>query len=213
MAEKNHCTRTRVYAVREKARRSLGDWAGADRDLKKFLKARPSDPKSWCARGERKLALDPRDPGGALADFDEALHLDAYNLDAFRDKASVLAEDPHRQVEAVLVLDQVMKQVPNSVNDRAGRAVLLARVGRSPDALREVEAIAKLGDDALFHYQLASAAIIAGDKSLGLNHLRSALRKDPSFATQMPVDPDLRSIWKEADFLNLIAAANTLRIK
>lgn len=212
-AEQNHCTRTRIYAVREKARRSLGDSGGADRDLKTFLSARPSDAKSWCARGERKLALSPRDLAGALADFDEALALDANNLDALRDKASVLAEDPHQQGEAVLVLDQVLKQVPHSLTDRAGRTVLLARVGRSSESLGEIAAIAKLADDGLLLYQLASASLIAGDKSRGLDLLRSALRKDPSFVAQMQNDPDLKSIWKEPDFLNLCAAANTLKAK
>jgi len=40
--------------------------------------------------------------------------------------------------------------------------------------------------------------------------LRSALRKDASYAAQMPTDPDLQSVWKDAEFVNLIAAAQTL---
>ena len=60
-AERHNCFATRLYAVREQAKRKLGDLVGADRDLAVFLAKKPNDPRSWCARGERKLAMTPRD--------------------------------------------------------------------------------------------------------------------------------------------------------
>jgi serine/threonine protein kinase/Flp pilus assembly protein TadD len=209
-AEQHHCTATRLYSIRELARRGLGDQSGADRDLRTFLAATPTDPLSWCARGERKLTLERRDVPGAIRDFNEAVALDAGFLNALRDKASVLAEDPASYGEAIALLDRVLEVVPNSLSDRAGRAVLLARAGKSAEALREVRECANGSGDALIDYQLASAALIANDKPRGLRLLRSALRKDPSFAAQMPADSDLKSVWMDSDFLNLIAAAKTL---
>ena len=209
-AERNHCTATRLYSVREQARQGLGDKAGADRDLQTFLTTKPTDRLSWCARGERKLALEPRDAAGALKDFDEALALDPALLNALRDKASVLADDPRHYAEALKVLDRVLELAPASPADRAGKAVVLARLGRSAEALREVEACATQDGDPLVLYQLASAALLANDKPGGLKLVRSALRKDPSFAAQMPHDADLQTVWKDPVFVNLIAAANTL---
>src|SRR4029453_11322934 len=113
-------------------------------------------------------------------------------------------EDPRTQGDAIRVLDKVLQIVPQAVGDRAGRAVLLARVGKNADALREVEACGRPDDD-LVLYQLASAALGAGDKPRGFGLLRSALRKNPFLAIQMPTDPDLQTVWKDAVFVNLIA--------
>jgi len=209
-AEQHHCTATRLYSIREKARRGLGDKTGADRDLKIFLASSPLDRLSWCARGERKLALEPRDVAGAIRDFDEALALDPTFLNALRDKASALSEDLRDIGKAIQLLDRVLQLDPDSQSDRAGRAVLLARAGKHAEALQEVNATAAGPCDALIHYQLASAAMIANDKPRGLSLLRSALRKDPTFAPLMQTDSDLKLVWKDPIFLNLLAAANTL---
>ena len=210
-AERAGSTHTRLYRVRELAKRGPGDTAGADRDRAIFLAKTPTDPLSWCARGELKLELSPPDRSGALADFDEALHLDEDNLSALRDKASVMGEDPGRRASAITVLDRVLELAPASVGDRAGRAVLLARTGRSVEAVRDVDAcLAARPGDAMVLYQLASAALVAGDKPRGLTLLRACLRKEPSLALQMPTDTDLQAIWKDDVFLNLLAAARTL---
>jgi hypothetical protein len=96
------------------------------------------------------------------------------------------------------------------VEDRAGRAVLLARVGRTAEALREVAACAPQARDGMTLYQLASAALVAGDKTRGLSLLRAALRKDASLGSLMPDDSDLKLVHKDAEFANLLAAAATL---
>ncbi|HSQ57120.1 MAG TPA: protein kinase, partial [Gemmata sp.] len=72
-AEQHGSTRTRLFALRETAKRRLGDHAGADRDRKTFLESNPTDALSWNVRGEWKRNSHPRDLAGAIADFDEAL--------------------------------------------------------------------------------------------------------------------------------------------
>ena len=209
-AERRGSTRTRLFALREQAKRRLGDTAGADRDRQTFLEHLPTDALSWNVRGEYKLASSPRDVPGALADFDAALKLDPLLLSALQNKASLLSEDPATHAKAIELLDRVLELAPDSVSDRAGRSVLLARVGRTAEALREVAACAPQARDGMTLYQLASAALVAGDKPRGLSLLRAALRKDVSLGSLMPTDSDLKLLHKDAEFANLLAAAATL---
>jgi tetratricopeptide (TPR) repeat protein len=209
-AERHGSTRTRIFALREAAKRRRGDTAGADRDRKTFLEREPADALSWNVRGEYKRDSNPPDAAGALADFDAALKLVPDLLPALRNKANLLSEHPATHAKAIELLDHVLELAPDSVEDRAGRAVLLARVGRSAEALREVAACAPRAHGGMTLYQLASAALVAGDKTRGLSLLRAALRKDAALGSQMPDDPDLKLIHKDAEFANLLAAAATL---
>jgi tetratricopeptide (TPR) repeat protein len=210
-AEQVGAMRTRLYRLRELAKRALGDTAGADRDHETFLAKTPMDPFSWCARGELKFAQSPPDSEGALADFEEALKLDSDNLNALRDKASVLGENPRRYEEAIGVLNRVLELAPGELGDRAGRAVLLARIGKRAEALGEVKAcLTARPANAIVLYQLASAMVLAGEKSRGMALLKAALREDSALALQMPTDPDLLSISDDVVFVNLIKAARTL---
>jgi serine/threonine protein kinase/Flp pilus assembly protein TadD len=209
-AEAHGSTRTRLYAMRSDSKRRLGDAAGATRDRAAFLAKEPTDPMSRNVRGEFRRDAKPRDVAGALADFDKALEGDPDLLDALRNKASLLSEDPARHAEAIAALDRVLALVPTSLEDRAGRAVLLARVGRVAEAREEIEVCAPGARNGMTLYQLASAALVAGDKARGLALLRAALRKDPLLGSQMPADPDLQSVRKDPTFLNLLAAAGTL---
>jgi tetratricopeptide (TPR) repeat protein len=209
-AEKNGSRRTRLFALRSAAKRRLQDMEGADRDRATFLSSNPTDALSWNVRGEWKRDSRPRDVAGAHADFDAALALDPTSLPALRNKANLLSEDSAHWAEAIQILDRVLELAPESVGDRAGRTVLLSRVGRTEEALREVAACAAKTRDGMTLYQLASAALVAGDKSRGLALLRTALREDPAIASQMPDDSDLKSVQKDPEFLNLIAAAATL---
>jgi serine/threonine protein kinase/Flp pilus assembly protein TadD len=205
--------RSRLYGLRAQARRLLGDVAGADRDRATFLKTPPTDPLGWAARGEAKLAGPPADPTSALADFEEALQRDPDFLPALRDKASVLSEHLGRPAEAVKVLDRVLELIPESVADRAGRAVLLARLGRGADARRDAETCAT-SDDPLTLYQAGCAYLLAGDRpadrKAGLDLLRAALYRGAAWGKTMTTDPDLKSVHGDPAFRAMVAAAGVL---
>jgi tetratricopeptide (TPR) repeat protein len=188
----------------------LGDRTGAARDRQACLAKTPTDPLSWCARGELRLSSDP---AGALADFESALALDPDLLNALRGKASVLSEQLNRPVDAIKVVDDIMKIRPDSIGDRAGRAVLLARVGKAEEAKQDIDICARRTESAIVQYQLASAALVAGDKPRGLQLLRAAFLKDPLLGSNMPFDADLKSVWNDGEFKNLITAAGTLSRK
>lgn len=203
------CTRTRLYAIRAEAYRLLGETAAANCDRATFLALSPTDALSYCARGQLKLEADPPDRPGARDDFDAALRLNCDCLVALRNKAHVLSE-LGQPAEALAVLDRVLELTPGSPGDRAGRAVLLARLSRTAEARREVEACAAGAADGMVLYQLASAALVAGDKPGGLALVRAALRKDPALGALMPTDADLKSVWTDPTFLELLAAARVL---
>lgn len=211
VAERLGLKPNRLYNLRSRAKRQQGDIAGADRDQKTAFEVLPTDPQSWAVRGELKLAA--RDAKGALADFDEALKMNPDFLPALRDKASVLSESLSRSTDAVATLDRILELVPDSLDDRAGRAVLLARHGRKVDARQDAEVCAK-SDNPLTLYQAACAFLLAADgpndKARGLALLRKALRKDQAWAKLMPTDPDLKSVFSDPAFREMVAAAGVL---
>lgn len=212
-AERRGFRVNRLYVLRARAKRQLGDQAGADRDQQKALLIEPMDPRGWAVRGELKLAMRPADPVGALADFEAALRQDADFLPALRDKASVLSENLNRPADAVVVLDQILDLVPHATADRAGRAVVLARLGRKADAQRDAVACVN-SDHPLTLYQAACALLLHADspteKTRGLGLLRSALRRDPTWAKTMTHDPDLKGVQTDPAFRELIASAEVL---
>jgi serine/threonine protein kinase/tetratricopeptide (TPR) repeat protein len=209
-AERGGSTRTRLLALRSRVKRRLGDAAGADRDRAAFLARTPTDPLSWAARGEVKLTLSPPDARGAVEDFDRALALEPASLRALQGKASALSEHLKRPEDSLKVLDRIIELAPDSMADRAGRAVLLARLGRADDARRDIDACRRGAPSALMLYELASAALVLDDRPRGLELLRAALRKDPALGKLMPADPDLKSVWSDASFRALVEAAAVL---
>ena len=117
----------RAYLLRAKVRDRQGDREGARRDREAGLRGEPRDERDLTARG---LARQPRDPRAALADYERALELNPRYLSALQDKANVLAEDLGRTEEAIATLDRAVTLYPDYVPARAGRGVLLARLGR-----------------------------------------------------------------------------------
>ncbi len=200
----------RLYLLRAEARAALGDADGAKADRKAALAIEPADPRGWAVRGEMKAASDPK---GALADFDAALALDPDFLPALRDRASVLAEQLGRPADAVASLDRVLGLNPDSADDRAARAVLLARLGKKAEARADAD-LAAASDNPLTLYQAASAVLLAAERpehtARGLALLRAVLRKDPAWAKVMPTDPDLKGVHADKAFRELVAAAGVL---
>ncbi|HEV3443111.1 MAG TPA: tetratricopeptide repeat protein, partial [Gemmataceae bacterium] len=130
-------SQTRVYFIRALLRTRLGDRRGAAQDRQKGLELRPSDELSWVVRGLAQM--NNGKPQAALADFNEALQLNPNSLDALQNKASVLAERLGSTAEAIPVLDRAIDLHPEFVPARAGRGVLLARLGKRGPALQDAD--------------------------------------------------------------------------
>ncbi len=203
---------TRLFSLRARCKRKLGDQLGADQDLVTLMARTPTDPLSWCARGETKLTMQPSDLASADADFDHALKLDPGCLAALRNKVNLYAERYQKLDDALRLADQLLRLAPGSLSDRAGRAVLLARKKKGVEAREDVRKCLA-SDNALTQYQLASALILLGepdDVQLGMACLRRAIRLDPSWAAHMPGDQDLANVSSREEFQQLMEAAKAL---
>jgi serine/threonine protein kinase/Tfp pilus assembly protein PilF len=143
---------TRLYFMRSVFRANAGDVQGARADLAEGLRRRPTDALSWATRAVHRLADDPR---AALSDCDEALKLEPELVDALQTKAHILSEKLGRTAEAAQALDQALQHNPNHVPARAGRGVLLARLKRRPEALRDASRVLELDRQPSTLYQVA----------------------------------------------------------
>ena len=213
-AEKLGFESNRLYAVRAQAKQSVSDATGAERDRKTLSGIIPTDPRGWTVRGEWKLSSG--DAKAAFADFDEALSLDPNFLPALRDRTSVLSENLSRAADAIATLDRILDLVPNSLEDRAARAVLLARLGRKTDAIRDAE-LCQTSESSLILYQVACVFLQSAEaplaKTRALTLLRVVLRKDPNWAKAMPTDPDLLTLRNDTAFREIVAAGLLLSDK
>ena len=137
-------------------------------------------------------------------------------MTALQNKANVLAEQPGRTEEAIRVLDSLLAIHPSYVPARAGRGVLLARVGhgartRTLDAREALER-----DKTPFNtYQVAGIYALTsrqqpGDRREALRLLGLALSQ--GFGLDLiGTDHDLDAIRDEPEFRQLVEAARARR--
>jgi serine/threonine protein kinase/Tfp pilus assembly protein PilF len=199
-------TQTRVYFIRSLLRRRLGDHKGAIEDRQKGLELEPTDELSWVVRGLAKVNSNPK---AALADLEQALRLNPNSLDGLQNTASVLSEQLGRNADAVEVLNKAIDLYPDFIPARAGRGVLLARLGKAKEALRDAEECLRRDVQPATLYQVAGIYALTSrqrpeDVRQALLLLGCALMKGYGH-NQLAIDPDLDPIRKHPDFLRLVA--------
>jgi serine/threonine protein kinase/tetratricopeptide (TPR) repeat protein len=203
---------TRVYFIRAEVRRRAGDLRGERADCLEGLRREPCDEVSWVARG---LARQGADPKGALADFDRALEVNPHYLPALEDRAAVLAERLGQTADAVASLDRAIRLAPQRGLPRAGRGVLLARLGRRDEALRDARDAERLDPRPEVLYQAAGIYALTSrtnpaDCRDAFRLLAAALRQGYGFDL-IENDPDLRPIQRQPEYRHLLEAARTLQ--
>jgi serine/threonine protein kinase/predicted Zn-dependent protease len=203
---------TRSWFIKRQVAQKRNDSPTAKRAIAEGLKREPGDEMSWVTRGSYRLAQG--DAGGAIADFDAALLIDPQSRRALQNKASALSEKLEQPDKAIAVLDELIRLHPESTNARAGRGVLLARMGRHADAVRDAEATLRLDAAPFTLYQVAGIYALTANarpdnaaiaKSLLARAFRAGL--DPALLTG---DHDFDPLKADAEFQNLVAAARTL---
>jgi tetratricopeptide (TPR) repeat protein len=203
---------TRVYFIRADVRRLAGDSKGANADRSEGLRREPCDEVSWVARGLARLATDPK---GTLADLDRALEINPHSLPALEDRAAVLAERLGQTEAAVASLDRAIRLAPQRGQPRAGRGVLLARLCRRDEAIRDAREAERLDPRPEVLYQAAGIYALTGrtnpaDRPEAFRLLALSLRRGYGFDL-IGTDPDLVSIRGQPEYRRLLEAARTLQ--
>jgi serine/threonine protein kinase/tetratricopeptide (TPR) repeat protein len=199
-------SQTRVYFIRSLLRARVGDRDGAKQDHEKGVQLKPADELSWVVRGEARLGTDPK---AALADFERALQLNPRLLNALQNKASVLSEQLGQTLEAVKVLNKLIDLYPHYVPARAGRGVLLARLGKRTEALQDAEESLRRDLQPATRYQVAGIYALTskqqpGDQQEAFFLLSSALKQGYGW-NLLAIDTDLDPIRNHPEFRRLTA--------
>jgi eukaryotic-like serine/threonine-protein kinase len=202
---------TQVYFLRAETRARAGDRDGADRDRAEGLRHEPKDEMGWLARGYARIGADLE---GALADFDHALQCNPRSLTALQNKAHVLSK-LGRNDAAAKTLDKAIKHAPDFVLARAGRGVLLARLGERDRAHQDADECLARDHKPLTLYQLAGIYALtsrthAEDRQQAFRLLSAALQKGVGFEL-LETDRDLDPIRSCPEFQKLVDAARAIR--
>ncbi len=202
----------RGYFLRAKVRAKEGDREGARRDQEEGLRGEARDERDLTARG---LVRQPRDPAGALADYERALELNPRYRTALQNKANVLAEDLGRTEEAIAALDALLALYPKHAPAVAGRGVLYARIGRRAAAHADARVALTLDTKPFNVYQVAGIYALTsrqnpGDRLEALRLLEIALSQ--GFGLDLvEKDRDLDAIRDGLEFRQLVESARARR--
>jgi tetratricopeptide (TPR) repeat protein len=202
---------THVYFLRAAAKERAGDQDGAKHDRAEGLRRPAVDEMDWLTRGYARINADPQ---AALADFDEALKLNARSLAALQNKAHILSKLGRNQ-DAARVLDMVVETHPDFVPGRAGRGVIRARLGQREAAHKDAVDCLARDNQPLTLYQLAGIYALTSqkhpdDRAQAFRLLSVALQKGVGFDL-LETDRDLDPIRPSPEFQRLVEAARAIR--
>ncbi len=196
---------TQALFIRAQADGAIGDKTAAEADRLEALARIPADESSWITRGLNRMQTDP---AGALEDFRAAQKVNPRSLEAIRNESHVLSEILGRIEDAARSLDQAIKARPQSVPALTWRSVLLARLGRRDEALKDAATSLSLDDSADTLFRLACAFALTSKKEPkdggeALRLLALAVRKDASRLAQMDTEPDLAPLRDRPEYRRL----------
>jgi serine/threonine protein kinase/Flp pilus assembly protein TadD len=204
----------RAWFLRAEARALAGDKEGANRDRAAGMGVTPADELSWSTRGYARMN---REPVEALADFQRALEINPRSRDALLNKSIVLSETLGRPREAVAVLDTLLEYYPDHHIARAGRGVVLARLGEcararqdAVECLRQERTPFVLFQMAGLYAQLSRHEKEPDAKQESLRLLGQALRTGFTDLKLLASDPDLAPIRDDPEYRRLADAAARL---
>jgi serine/threonine protein kinase/tetratricopeptide (TPR) repeat protein len=202
---------THVYFLRASVREQAGDKEGAKKDRQRGLLERPTDEMGWLTRGYAHLNSDPK---AALDALEQALKLNGRSLAALQNKAHILGK-LDRNDEAARALDKAVAEFPDFIPARAGRGVVLARLGRREAAHKDAVDCLARDNRPLTIYQLAGIYALTSkahpeDRKQAFRLLSVALQKGCGFDL-LEKDRDLDPIRKCPEFKQLVDAARAIR--
>jgi eukaryotic-like serine/threonine-protein kinase len=154
-------------------------------------------------------------PTTAIEHFDAAIKLDPSYLIAYQNKSLTLAEHLGEWELALDVQKRIQKIIPEYVPGMTARAVLMARLNRSKEAVQEISDALSRSQDAAVSY--AAACVYAQlsqnnaeDRAKSLHYLRQAIRDGYRDANLIERDPDLKPLVGLPEFATALQLARDI---
>ena len=130
-------------------------------------------------------------------------------------QANLLSERLNKPEESLNALNKALEIAPEYPPALGGRAIVLARLGRADEALRDAETCLAKFDHPFVRYQMAGVYALTADRPGHLQKavqlIAGAVRRNMALASQLDNDRDLKPIEKSPEFRKLREATTTLR--
>ena len=201
-----------VHLLRARIRDARNDRTGAAADRAAAKGTPLTSDMDFVTRGWSRIEADPK---AALADFQKAAEIQPDSMQALHNQANILSEHFNDHAAALVVINRLLEHYPVHAPAVAGKAVVLARLGRRKEAHDEIKHALALSDDPLIQYQAARVYAITSathpeDRALALARLRDAYRHGFKDAHCLATDPDLKTLRDRPEFEDIRHAAKVL---
>jgi serine/threonine protein kinase/Flp pilus assembly protein TadD len=211
-ALKHGASALQIHNLRMRVREQRGDADGAAADRQAFAGLRPQLDLDFLTLGATHTATDPK---AALAEFRAAEEKNPRSLPAMQNQAHILSKYLHDEAGALKVLDRIAELYPDYGPTRASRAILLAKLGKREEALREAEQVGKLSTDPCVTYRRACTFAITSttnqqDRKQAIALLKKAFREGYHHVRSYESDPNLDALRDLPEFGELLKAVKNL---
>jgi serine/threonine protein kinase/tetratricopeptide (TPR) repeat protein len=202
-----------VYVYRAMVRDQLGRKAAAEADRKAARAHPPRREMDFLVRGRSLVDTDPR---AALADFRAAAELNPRSLVALQNQAHVLAERLGDLEGALDAATKAVELFPEVAAARAGRAVILARLGQRDEAHQEGDRARRLlPEDPGMTYKLACVFALTSkdhpaDANQAISLLKQASKEGFRDVRTIETDKDLNPVRRLPEFSEVLGAIRKL---
>ena len=111
----------------------------------------------------------------------------------------------NRHEQAVAAFDKAIKLDPKRFDVYNMKAIELIRLGKYDEAIASLTKGIEIAPEfPVNFYNRACVYSLKGDKAHALADLRQAFSMNPEFRQQAPKDEDLKSLWEDEEFKNLL---------
>ncbi len=207
-----------VYRLLSELLAQQGDAVRSSEAIQLALKVQPRTEQEWIDRGLIRLGMDP---ANCITDFQRAVQENPLSIDARQKMAYVYSEVLGDPVRSLQQLDEMIGLAPKDPGPRAGRGVLLARIGEVDKAKHDAEQLAHFTTvKPIEAYQIACIYSLVADRDpdVSLDAARNAMRwlnraihMDESLLQIAQIDPDIAWLKNRPEYIEWIGARNALR--
>lgn len=182
--------RYRFVALREALRAKVGDAAGAEHDRLALEGMTPQDDQDYVVRGNRRRAGSR--PQEALADFLTATEMNPLSVSAWNCRAAQQSA-LKMTAEAADSLARLIELVPEHHGAKFERAVMLARLGKRDEAVKQLAGLTPADKHAWYQ----QAAVFAHSSDTHLDDAQAAVQ---ALKMARQLGYDLKQLATDDDF-------------